>query len=348
MPQDRESRYVRRGASRAGVEPIGRGEYGAEYEGPYAGGFRGYGMGYRGGALRSRGSYEAGQLRSGLNPVDEFEFEWGGGYVGGRGYGGTNYDYEHGYQTGARGRYAPSMRGVPPRPRRPTSPATRGGYSWSEYEYGEPLGPARYGYGPYHHRLRRRRRSDEEIRADVEEALFYDTWVDADRIQVEVEDGVVTLRGTLASFDEIRYATDDAWDVDGVRGVRTELEVEPSAWGGTEGEVERESRGRGAEAELVEAGGGDRGEDAIEEGPEEPASSTRETRTTRSRMAGRTVTARTTPGGRAAGGGTRRSGRRKAADGGAASAQAAQTAPDVAAGAGAESVAPGADAAPQA
>ena len=79
--------------------------------------------------------------------------------------------------------------------------------------------------GPYHERLRNLKRPDEEIREDVEEALFYDTWVDAEAISVEVQDGVVTLRGDLPSYEEIRYATDDAWDVDGVRGVRSELSV---------------------------------------------------------------------------------------------------------------------------
>jgi hypothetical protein len=86
-------------------------------------------------------------------------------------------------------------------------------------------GPARYGLGPYHERLRRRRRSDDDLRVDVEEALFYDTWVDADAITVEVQDGVVSLRGELPNYDEIRFATDDAWDVEGVLGVRTELRV---------------------------------------------------------------------------------------------------------------------------
>lgn len=104
---------------------------------------------------------------------------------------------------------------------------------WAEHGYPEAgeeqaaavYGPARYGLGPYHERLHRRRRPDEELRSEVEEALFYDSWVDAEAIQVEVSDGVVTLRGELPDFDEIRYATDDAWDVDGVRGVRSELRI---------------------------------------------------------------------------------------------------------------------------
>ncbi|HEX6926094.1 MAG TPA: BON domain-containing protein [Longimicrobiaceae bacterium] len=94
-----------------------------------------------------------------------------------------------------------------------------GGYPQRMY------GPERYGLGPYYERLRRRRRPDDEIEREVKDALFYDTWVDADAISVEVREGIVTLRGTLPSYDEIRYANDDAWDVDGVVGVHSELEV---------------------------------------------------------------------------------------------------------------------------
>jgi hypothetical protein len=92
-------------------------------------------------------------------------------------------------------------------------------------------GPARYGLGPYHDRLRRRARPDAELKAEVEEALFFDTWVDADAVTVEVRAGVVTLRGELPDHAEVRYATDDAWDVDGVRGVRSELSVAPRTGG---------------------------------------------------------------------------------------------------------------------
>jgi hypothetical protein len=94
---------------------------------------------------------------------------------------------------------------------------------------GRIYGPQRYGRGPYAQRIDAIRRQDDLVRADVEEALFYDTWVDAQRIAVEVEDGVVTLRGTLPSYEEVRYATDDAWEVAGVRGVKSELVVENPA-----------------------------------------------------------------------------------------------------------------------
>lgn len=115
-----------------------------------------------------------------------------------------------------------AMRDAPPR--RDASDQA----SWHAMEGGAGqgiYGPGRYGLGPYHQRLRSRRRPDEDLRKEVEEALFFDTWVDAESITVEVKDGVVTLRGELPSYEEVRYATDDAWDVDGVLGVRSQLTV---------------------------------------------------------------------------------------------------------------------------
>lgn len=222
MRYDRDFGYAGRERYRGGESDLlGRGEHGAAYEAPFrgrAGSRPAYGRDYFGGVQRSRGSYQAGQLRSGLNPRDEFEFGWGEGYVGGRGYGGTNYDYEHGYSTA------------------PAGPAL--------------YGPARYGYGPYHERLRRQNRADDEIREDVEEAFFYDTWIDAERITVQVDDGVVTLRGTLPNYDEVRYATDDAWDVDGVRGVRSELQVRERSATERLGQLDESSAGGANAAEA--------------------------------------------------------------------------------------------------
>jgi hypothetical protein len=101
----------------------------------------------------------------------------------------------------------------------------QGDGGWGERTGSTMHGPSRYGLGPYYQRLLNRRRPDEELKEEVEEALFYDSWVDAESISVEVSDGVVTLRGELPDYEEIRYAIDDAWDVDGVRGVRSELSV---------------------------------------------------------------------------------------------------------------------------
>lgn len=265
-----------------------RGVRGERRAAPYGSTFHGYGLGYAGGARRSRGSYGAGELRSGLEPRDEFEFEWGEGYVGGRGYGGTNYDLRHGYRVGPWNRAAtreewggrPAARpaappAVPPR-LPPETASDRYGSVGTEVGV---YGPARYGYGPYFERLKRRRRPDDEIRRDVEDALFYDTWVDADRIRVSVEDGVVTLSGTLASYDEVRYATDDAWDVDGVRGVIPRLAVDESlaargraAPGGREATESRAEAGGASRADAGARSDGGAG-DARGDGPEDGAPS---------------------------------------------------------------------------
>lgn len=122
-------------------------------------------------------------------------------------------------------------------------------------------GPARYGLGPYYRRLEKRRRPDGEVHKDVEEALFYDTWVDAEAITVDVSDGVVTLRGALPDHDEIRYATDDAWEVEGVRGVRTELRVDSARRKPVDGISERGRDGGGRE-------GGGRASQGREDGNE--------------------------------------------------------------------------------
>lgn len=70
-----------------------------------------------------------------------------------------------------------------------------------------------------------RQMSDDEIREAVLENLFQDTWVDPERINVEVDRGVVTLSGEVHDFMEARYAWDDAWEAPGVRGVINNLTV---------------------------------------------------------------------------------------------------------------------------
>jgi hypothetical protein len=69
--------------------------------------------------------------------------------------------------------------------------------------------------------------SDEDLREEVREALFHDTWIEPDRIELEVQDGVVTLKGEVRDFMEARYAWDDVWDTPGVRGVVNQLTVRP-------------------------------------------------------------------------------------------------------------------------
>jgi hypothetical protein len=70
--------------------------------------------------------------------------------------------------------------------------------------------------------------SDEEVLRAVREALIEDRWLDSSSIGIEVRDGVVLLRGKVNDYLEARYAWDDAWEADGVRGVVSRLEVRSS------------------------------------------------------------------------------------------------------------------------
>jgi hypothetical protein len=154
-----------------------------------------------------RASWQAGQWRQAYD--DRFAGRDAGWQVGRRGVPGlrgANPDYAREYRNDRWG----SGEAPAADPRRESAP-------------GGLYGPMRYGFGPYYQRLLERRRPDDELKDEVEEALFYDSWVDAEAISVEVADGVVTLKGQLPNFEEIRYAVDDAWDVDGVRGVQSLL-----------------------------------------------------------------------------------------------------------------------------
>jgi hypothetical protein len=69
-------------------------------------------------------------------------------------------------------------------------------------------------------------RSSERIYEDVCEALTEHPDVDASEIQVEVADGIVTLRGTVEERRQKRLAEDIAERAGGVRDVRNLLELE--------------------------------------------------------------------------------------------------------------------------
>jgi hypothetical protein len=66
---------------------------------------------------------------------------------------------------------------------------------------------------------------DSDVARAVRASLFQDTWLDAERIEVEVEAGIVRLSGEVDDFLEARYAWDDAWETDGVRGVINHITV---------------------------------------------------------------------------------------------------------------------------
>lgn len=79
-------------------------------------------------------------------------------------------------------------------------------------ESGDPMRGPHAGRGPAGYR-----RSDDAIREDVCQRLCDHGWIDASDVQVRVEDGEVTLEGTVERREEKRLAYDVA---DAVRGVR--------------------------------------------------------------------------------------------------------------------------------
>lgn len=66
-------------------------------------------------------------------------------------------------------------------------------------------------------------RSDERIREDVNDRLTEDVWIDASEIEVAVDDGEVTLTGTVEDRRAKRRAEDLADDVTGVKHVQNNL-----------------------------------------------------------------------------------------------------------------------------
>ena len=77
------------------------------------------------------------------------------------------------------------------------------------------------------------KRSDERIREDICERLTQHGLVDASRIEVEVTQGEVTLRGSVNSRGAKRMAEETAESVSGVKDVQNQLRVNPEqsqAW----------------------------------------------------------------------------------------------------------------------
>lgn len=73
------------------------------------------------------------------------------------------------------------------------------------------------------------RRRDAEIRDDLWNRLIADTRIglidDADRITIDVRNGVATLNGSVESEMAKRAAWDDSWDVPGVFDVYNNLRI---------------------------------------------------------------------------------------------------------------------------
>ena len=71
-------------------------------------------------------------------------------------------------------------------------------------------------------------KSDAALKQDVEQALFWNPAIDARRIDVDVRDRVVTLRGTVDSWLKLE-AQKTALHVEDARALVLELNVTPPA-----------------------------------------------------------------------------------------------------------------------
>jgi hypothetical protein len=175
-----------------------RGEYGSAYPtfGGYPGGVE-QGM-YYGGQRSRRGGFGGPNSSSGQAGSMRYDQQYN---RGGWDRGGAGYDTEY-----AREPFMPEAAYQ----RHPEYNRPQGGGSGRWPSHGHQLG------GDW---------SDEDVEQAVRANMYQDTHVDADRIDVSVNNGVVTLQGEVDDYLEARYAWDDAWEVEGVRGVINQLTV---------------------------------------------------------------------------------------------------------------------------
>jgi len=83
--------------------------------------------------------------------------------------------------------------------------------------------------------------NDESIKKDIVDELYWDDRVDASKINVGVENGVVTLSGEVPKYGDLAIAKSSAWSISGVMDVIDDLTVkyvEPSTVPSDE-EIER-------------------------------------------------------------------------------------------------------------
>jgi len=68
-------------------------------------------------------------------------------------------------------------------------------------------------------------RTDEETKIAVANELRWDSRIDASKVSVEVNDGIILLTGTVPSYGALIAAGTDAWKITGVQGVDNQLTV---------------------------------------------------------------------------------------------------------------------------
>lgn len=191
---------------------------GGDYTGPRygAGGYSGYtGRGYTGG-YGQNGS-DPGER---VSPYGDRVYRGGGGPAQGDGRGGrfygddgreTIYPEEYGQSSGQQNAGARGYYEASPRQDHPG-------------EYRTYRDPGHRGLGPQGYR-----RSDQRISEDVHDRLTDDDHLDASAISVTVQDGEVTLSGTIRDRRAKHHAEAIVEHIAGVQHVQNNLRVDPSA-----------------------------------------------------------------------------------------------------------------------
>jgi osmotically-inducible protein OsmY len=67
--------------------------------------------------------------------------------------------------------------------------------------------------------------SDEKIKKDVVDQLYWDSRVDASEIDIEIDDGKVILKGDVPDYGSKASASSDAWTIEGVTAVENDIMV---------------------------------------------------------------------------------------------------------------------------
>lgn len=193
---------------------------------------RSYGMSDRGGSQGYGGSVRAYRQDYGQRQMDRGDRGMSGGMSGGMGYGdmgsggmGGQYgDQSQGYQEGRSGQDSRLVYGAE---------LGSSGYSQGQ-RYGQGQGYSSSGMGMSDMGMGSHRgkgpkgyqRSDDRIREEVSDALQDAHDVDASNIEVQVQNGEVTLTGMVDDRQQKRRAEDCAERVRGVHDVQNQLRVQ--------------------------------------------------------------------------------------------------------------------------
>jgi BON domain-containing protein len=182
--------YGQSGYGQGGFGQGGQGGYG---QGGYGQG--GYGQSFRRGEELGQGGYgqsgygQSGYGQSGYGQGGAEQGAWRGGYDESPGFRGSSYGQSS---------YSPGL------------------------TYSRAIIVGRfYGRGPKGYR-----RSDERIREDVSEELFRHPEIDASEIEVQAQNGEVTLTGKVEDRHQKRLAEDLAERVSGVTDIHNQLKVD--------------------------------------------------------------------------------------------------------------------------